>query len=201
MTKPQMPNMQRAVFLDRDGTINQDSGYISKPEQFEIYPYAGKAINLLNELGFLVFVVTNQSGVARGYYNHHDLAEIHAKMLDQLKKENAHIDKIYISPYWHDGQIEPFNIEHEDRKPGIGMFKKARKEFDVKVSRSYMIGDRYSDIAFGKKAGLTTILVLSGDGRNEFLNNRKSWEYKPDFITENLLSAAKFISNPSVYKK
>jgi len=183
----------KAVLLDRDGTINFDSGYINKPENFELYPFTAEAISIWNKLGYLVIVVTNQSGITRGYYTFEDLDVIHRKMLTGLAAANAKIDDIFISPYHIKGTIPPYNIEHEDRKPGLGMFKKALKKYRFAINRSFMIGDRYADIAFGKKAGLKTILVLTGDGRKEFLENRRNWEYKPDFIVENLLVAAKFI--------
>lgn len=182
-----------AVFLDRDGTINQDNGYISHPEDFNIYPFAGKAVKLLNDLGFLVFIVTNQSGIARGYYTFKDLDRIHTKMNNQLAESGAIIDKIYISPYFHTGTVEPYNIDHKDRKPNLGLFRKATKDFAFDPRKSYMIGDRYTDIEFGKRAGLTTFLVLTGDGETEFLQNRMNWSYQPDFIVKNLLTAAKFI--------
>jgi D,D-heptose 1,7-bisphosphate phosphatase len=182
-----------AVFLDRDGTVNHDKGYISRPEDFNIYPYAGKAIKMLNDLRMLVFIVTNQSGVARGYYTLDDLDKIHSRMKEQLAEQGASIDGIYISPYFSEGTVDPYVVDHEDRKPNLGLFKKARREFSFSPKDSFMIGDRYSDIVFGKRAGLTTILVLTGDGEKEFLNNRKDWEYSPDYIVRDLLVAAKFI--------
>ena len=103
------------------------------------------------------------------------------------------ITKIYYSPHYQDGKVEPFNIAHQDRKPDLGMFKKARQEYDFRINRSYMIGDKNSDVVFGRKAGLKTILVQSGNGRNEFLQNRDKWEFKPHFITEHLLHAVLLI--------
>jgi len=184
-----------AVFLDRDGTVNHDKGYISRPEDFNIYPFAGKAIKLLNDLGLLVFIVTNQSGVARGYYTLEDLEMIHAKMRDQLAEEGASIDGIFISPYYHEGIVDPYVVAHEDRKPNLGLYRKARSAFSFSPKNSFMIGDRQSDILFGKRAGLTTFLVLTGDGEKEFLNNRKNWTERSDFIVRDLLVAAKFIKS------
>ncbi|MFO7896717.1 MAG: HAD family hydrolase [Candidatus Cloacimonadales bacterium] len=183
----------KAVFLDRDGTINIDGkGYISKTEDFELYPYAAAAIKLLNEAGFLVFVATNQSGVARGYYTFSQLDKLHEKMAKELATVGAQIDEIFISPYHIAGQVEPYNISHEDRKPGIGMFRQALKKYDFEIKRSFMVGDRASDIGFGKKAHLTSILLLSGLGRQEFAQH-KSWQYQPDFVVEDLLAAARLI--------
>jgi len=182
-----------AVFLDRDGTINKDSGYITHPEDFNIFPFAGEAIKILNDLGFLTLIVTNQSGIARGFYTFNDLGKIHTKMLSQLAEHEAKIDKIYISPYFHEGTVEPYNVSHIDRKPNLGLFYQAQKDYEFSVQKSFMIGDRYTDIEFGKRAGLTTILVLTGDGESDFLTNRHNWIYKPDYIVKNLLVAAKLI--------
>ena len=187
-------DLKKAVFLDRDGTINWDeNGYINNPDDFHLYPYAGEAIAELNKKDFLVFVVTNQSGVARDIYKIKDIEIIHDKMNKCLKEFGAHIDEIFFSPYHKIGKIEPYNVDHEDRKPGLGMFKKALKKYNLNIKNSFMIGDRYADIAFGKKAGLTTILVLTGNGEKEFFQKRNDREYKPDYVVSNLMSAVKLI--------
>lgn len=183
----------KAVFLDRDGTINIDGkGYISKTEDFELYPFAVKAIKLLNEAGFLVFVVTNQSGIARGYYTFSDIAKLHEKLNDELAKGEAKIDDIFVSPYHIEGKVEPYNIDHEDRKPSLGMLKQALEKYDIRLKDSFMVGDRHSDIGFGKNGQLNTILVKTGMGKNEF-TQRKNWEKYPDFVVEDLLAATKLI--------
>jgi len=181
--------MKKAVFLDRDGTINIDEqGYISKPEDFVLFHYTAEAISLLNKLDYNIFVISNQSGIARGYYSFEDLEKIHQKMLLELERSGAQITDIFISPYHEDGKVEPYNVEHEDRKPGLGLFKHS---FSIK--NSFMIGDKYSDIAFGRKAGLITILVRSGEGNEEFMQHRNSRQYKPHYVAKDLLSAAKLI--------
>ncbi len=186
--------MKKAVFLDRDGTMNADiNGYISKPQDFELFPFTVQAVSILNEMGYLVFVVTNQSGIARAFYTYEDLEKVHEKMHYQLSQQGARVDRVFASPYHKDGNIEPFTIEHEDRKPGLGMFKKAQQEFSFSIKESYMIGDKYSDIAFGRKAGLTTILVRTGEGNIEFLQKRDGWQYKPHYIVNDLMSAVKLI--------
>lgn len=184
----------KAVFLDRDGTINPDSsGYINHPEQFEIYPYTAESIRKLHELGFYVFIVTNQSGIARGLFKIEDVETIHAKLRDLLKNEETYVDGIYYSPYYANGTVKPYNIEHPSRKPGIGMFQEAKEEFDFKLHLSWMIGDKYQDIEFGKNAGLKTILVQTGYGKTEFMVNRKNWLVQPDYIVPDLKSAVDVI--------
>ena len=186
--------MKKAVFLDRDGTINSDKhGYINKPNDLHLYPFAAEAISKLNKMGYLVFVVTNQAGVAYGYFKIEDVEKINAKLVNELAKGKAKIDEIFYSPFHKNGVIEPFNIDHEDRKPGIGMFQKAKERFDFNTKGSFMIGDRFTDIGFGKNAGLKTIFVRSGGGENEFLQKRNKTEYKPDFIVKDLLVAVKLI--------
>jgi len=186
--------MKKAVFLDRDGTINMDEhGYINKPEDLKLYPFAAKAIAKLNKLGYLVFVVTNQAGVAYGFFKIEDVHEINEKMINDLATENVRINQIYYSPYHVKGKIKPYNIEHEDRKPDIGMFKQAKKTYEFDTKRSFMIGDRESDIGFGNKAGLQTILVRTGNGDNEFLNKRKDTKFKPDYVVKDLSVAVSLI--------
>ena len=193
--------MKKAIFLDRDGTINIDiNGYVNSPHDFELYPFAAEAISIMNNMDFLVFIVTNQSGIARGYYSLKDLNEIHEKMNFLLKEKKAIIDEIFFSPYHIKGKIEPYDISHEDRKPHIGMFKKANEKYKFDIKNSYMIGDKYTDIAFGKKAGLITILVFTGFGKKEFLNDRNNWEYQPDFVVKDLLIAANLISKQESQK-
>lgn len=185
--------MDKIVFLDRDGTINYDEfGYINKPDDLKLYSFSGKAIKTLNQAGFKIIVVTNQSGIARGYFTMDDLKAIHEKLTFELDKDGASIDKIYISPYHKDGHIEPYNIDSDCRKPKPGMFFQAKKDFLFKPSECYMIGDKMSDIRFGHQFGMTTILVLSGEG-HKTLEKRKKWTVQPDFIAENLLSASDLI--------
>jgi D-glycero-D-manno-heptose 1,7-bisphosphate phosphatase len=184
----------KAVFLDRDGTINPDSsGYINHPEQFELYVYTAESIRKLHDLGFYVFIVSNQSGVARGYFTIDEVEAIHAKLRELLTHSQTYVDGIYYSPYYVEGTVEPWNREHPSRKPGIGMFLEAQKDFEFKANHSWMIGDKYDDIKFGKNAGLKTILVQTGYGKTEFMENRKNWKVKPDFIVPNLKVAVDVI--------
>ncbi|MCK4655291.1 MAG: HAD family hydrolase [Candidatus Cloacimonetes bacterium] len=185
---------KKAVFLDRDGTINFDeNGYINNPDDFQLFSFSGEAIATLNKMGYLIFIVTNQSGVARNLYKVEDIELVHRKMIKNLEEKGAIINDIFFSPYHKKGEVEPYNVDHEDRKPGLGMFKKALKKYNFNIRKSFMIGDRYADITFGKKAGLTTILVLTGNGEIAFYKKRKDWEYKPDFVVKNLMSAVKLI--------
>jgi len=186
--------MKKAVFLDRDGTINADEhGYINKPEDLHLFPYAAEVISKLNKMGYLVFVVTNQAGVAYGFFEIEDVKKINAKLMNDLAKGKARVDEIFYSPFHKDGKVEPFNMDHQDRKPGIGMFLTAKKKYNFETRRSFMIGDKFSDIGFGKNAGLKTIFVRSGGGEKEFMQKRNETEYQPDFIVKDLSVAVKLI--------
>jgi len=187
-------NIKSAIFLDRDGVISPDDfGYISEPEQYHLYPYTIEALRIFKEWDFLLFVVTNQSGIARGYFSIEDLERVLAKMRSLISAGGIELDGVYYSPYYKDGIIPPYNIDHEDRKPGIGMFKKAYSDFHFDIEQSWMIGDRHSDIAFGKNAGLKNILLLTGNGHKDFIEIIKTNELKPNFVCENLLTAANLI--------
>jgi D-glycero-D-manno-heptose 1,7-bisphosphate phosphatase len=191
-----MTEIKKAVFLDRDGTINPDEfGYINNPEGYYLYPYAADAVRLLKSLGYYVLLVTNQGGVARGYITLEQMHSVLDKAQELLAEKGAVLDKVYYSPYYHAGVVEPYNIPHEDRKPGLGMFKQAVKDFRFRPEQSWMVGDRYSDIEFGKKAGLRTILLMSGNGEKEFRQEMKHWQYKPDFVVKDLMVAARLIQS------
>ena len=187
-------NIKRAIFLDRDGVISPDDfGYLSNPAEYHLYPYSIEALKIFKELDFLLFVVTNQSGIARGYFTITDLEKVLDKMRSLLSEGGIDLDGVYYSPYYKDGIVPPYNIQHEDRKPGIGMFKKAYSKSHFMIQGSWMIGDRISDIGFGKNAHLKNILLLTGNGEKDFIKILEMDDLKPDFVCENLLTAAKLI--------
>ena len=193
----------KAIFLDRDGTINQDpEGYISSPKDFHLFPFTAEAIRIFNELEYKTIVVTNQSGIARGLYTIDDLHAVHNYMIELLEKEKAFIDLILYSPYHPDYPLSTGNYQLSTvnyqlstvnhRKPKPGMFFEALHKFPIKASKSYMIGDKASDIEFGKTNGLTTILVKTGYGK-ETWENRGELKFLPDFVVENVFSAAELV--------
>ena len=180
--------------MDRDGCVSPDQfGYLDDPGLYQLYPYTGEALRLLKEMGFLLFLVTNQSGIARGYFDIPTLEKVLDRMEQLLAEQKVRLDGIYYSPYFADGVVAPYNIEHEDRKPGIGMFKRARSQHVFEAGLSWMIGDRRTDVEFGHNAGMKTILLLSGEGAREMLNGLDGWPVRPDYVAENLLTAAKLI--------
>ena len=153
-----------AAFLDRDGVINVDHGYTYRPEDLLFTPTAVEGIQLLNRAGYLVIVVTNQSGVARGLYGVDDIDRFHAHMQTELGREGARIDGFYHCAYHPDGVIAEFAREHEDRKPAPGMLLRAMREWSVGREGSFMIGDRASDAESAAAAGIPSLLIPANNG-------------------------------------
>ena len=183
---------QAAVFLDRDGVINADPGYINNPADLHLYPFVAEAVRNFNQMGLKVIVVTNQSGIARGYLTLNTLMAIHQKMIDELAAQKAVIDRVYFSPYHIDGHIAPYNVQHENRKPDIGMFKQACLDFDLDPSTSFMIGDRRSDMIFAYRAKITPILVLTGDGIKDYIDDElfRQKDIAPRYVVQDILAAS-----------
>ena len=175
----------KAVFLDRDGTINEEVSYLSSIEQLKIILRAAKAIKVLNDNGFKVIIITNQSGVARGYFSEDTLGQINEHLKAELSKEGATIHAAYYCPHHPDAGCTC-------RKPNTGNIEKAALEHDLDLTRSYMIGDTMRDMETGFNAKLRTILVLTGYGeeeRDKYRDNPR----QPDYIAQDLYDAAEWI--------
>jgi len=153
-----------AAFLDRDGVINVDHGYVFEPARLEFTPTAIEAIRFLNEAAYPVLVVTNQSGVARGMYGVAEVEAFHAHIDAALQQGGAHIDAFYYCPYHPQGTVAEFAIEHEDRKPGIGMIRRAMRDWDVRAEGSFLIGDKQSDLDAAAAAGIAGYLIEANVG-------------------------------------
>jgi D-glycero-D-manno-heptose 1,7-bisphosphate phosphatase len=136
-----------AAFLDRDGVLNVDHGYTHKPEHLEWIDGAPAAVRLLNEAGYYVFVITNQSGVARGYYKETAVQQFHAHMQDALRAQGAHIDAFYYCPHHPDGTVKELAVRCRCRKPEPGMLEQAAREWPIDPGRSFLIGDKDDDMA------------------------------------------------------
>lgn len=172
-----MPN--RLVLIDRDGTINVEKNYLSDPDQIEVYPEAAEAIKILRRLGLKIVVVTNQSGIGRGFFDITRLEEIHARLQEKLSAAGAEVDRIYYCPHTPEDACEC-------RKPLGGMARLAALEFDARLEKSFVIGDNVCDIELGKTIGATTVLVRTGYGEKT-ATERKT---QPDHTVKNLLEAA-----------
>jgi len=209
--------MVSAIFIDRDGTIIKEKNYISNPKQVELLSHSIEGIKLLRAAGFKLFVVTNQSGISRGWFSIDDLHSIHTRLLEMIKLEDTLVDKIYFCPHRQEDNCAC-------RKPKPGMINQAQTEFNIDLSHSYIIGDRSEDIELGKALKLPNVLVLTGYGRRTLkishpesdipaLQNLKTNTQKltesdeilsehgiktlrpvnPDFVANNLLEAAQWI--------
>lgn len=152
-----------AAFLDRDGVINVDRGYVHRPDQVEWVAGARETVRRLNDLGYRVVVVTNQAGVAHGYYDEESVHSLHAWMQEQLAGQGAFIDAFYYSPYHPDAKLAQFRIDHIDRKPGPGMILRAMSELNIDKNRSFLIGDKTIDIEAAQAAGIPGFLFSGGD--------------------------------------
>jgi len=204
--------MKKAVFLDRDGTINVEINYLHEPEKFKFIPKVPEALSILADLGFLLVVITNQGAIGKGLYDYKAVSRTHAHMVHQLSKSGVRLDAIYYCPHKNEDLCK-------NRKPEPGMLIKAIRKYGIEPSQSWMIGDKISDIQAGNRAGVSTILVKTGYGKsivNEIINNEScqldkiiSWRedlgniYKvtvpkhnpsfPTYIAESLWEAAELI--------
>lgn len=162
-------SLQRpAVFFDRDGVLNIDHGYTYRKEEFQWMPGAIEAIRHFNLKGYYVFVVTNQSGIARGYYTEEDVKKLHSFMNEELAKYSAHIDAFYYCPHHVDGKIEKYIQSCQCRKPQPGMLLQAAKEWCIDLAKSFMIGDRPSDTEAAEAANIKGYL-FSGNNLYEYI--------------------------------
>lgn len=182
--------MNKAIFLDRDGTIIEEKGYICNLRQSEIFPFTAEAVRLMNENHFKVIGITNQSAVARGICTREQVETIHREIIDTLAAQGAVIHRFYYCPYHEQGVIPGYRKKSDRRKPEPGMILQAAKDFNIDLSQSYMIGDDLIDIETGKNAGCRTVLVLTGKG-NETRERLAGINIQPDLITGNILTAIK----------
>ena len=176
---------KKAIFLDRDGVINKEVNYLSNPDDFELIENTIEALKILKKKHFLLIVITNQAGIARGYFNEEILLEIHNKMNSLLKQYNVFLDDIFYCPHHPD-----FTGPCECRKPNPGMIYRARDKYNINLNNSYVVGDTINDIKTGLNAGCITVLVLTGYGAEE---QKKIKNIKPDLIFNNLLEFAQKI--------
>lgn len=170
-----------AVFLDRDGTINIDTGYVSSPEDFDFLPAAKKGLKLLQENGFLLFIVTNQSGLNRGFFTLHDLGKIHSKLEEELAEEGVRLEKIFFCPHHPDERCEC-------RKPSPAAVLQIAEQYGIDLRKSFFIGDKVTDVRTGINAGCRSILLASPEEVSR-LKREGDWQ-EPDYVVPDLYAAA-----------
>jgi len=176
--------MVKAIFLDRDGTLNHDYGYVNKVEDFKLLPGVKEGLKELSK-EFIFIIITNQSGLNLKIYKEEDMIKFNEKLIDELKKEKIEIKKIYYCPHTPEENCDC-------RKPSTKYIKQAERELNIDVKQSWVIGDRPSDAEMGIKAGARSIYLLTGNGE-KYLDKLKKQNLKPKFIAENFLKAADFI--------
>lgn len=190
--------MNQAVFIDRDGTISEEVGYINHTSRFRLFPYAAAAIEQLHEAGYLAILVTNQAGVARGYFSEDMVKAVHQRMTEELEASGATLDAVYYCAHHPSVGEPPYRYDCDCRKPKPGLLLRAASDFNLDLTNSWMVGDRYSDVELARNAGVKSVLVLSGYGRGEWEHQRDNWTILPDLVAEDLLEAVSLIRSLDV---
>lgn len=185
--------MNRAVFLDRDGTVNEEVGYLRDLRQLKLIPGAGVAIRRLNQSGIKVVLITNQSGIARGYFPESFVQETHALLRDMLRREGAWLDGIYYCPHHPRAGNSHYTTACECRKPGTGMIDRAAREMNIDIKKSFVVGDKWSDVELGQRAGARSILVSTGHAPDDPGNARPEHLDDPDFAAGSITEAVEWI--------
>lgn len=178
-----------AVFLDRDGCLNEEVGYLNHVSRVRLLPGAAPAVRRLNEAGVAAVVATNQTGVARGYFPADVLEAVNREVVRQLALEGARLDGFYVCPHHPEHGEPPYRQVCECRKPRPGLLLRAARELDLDLAASVMVGDKISDVACGHAAGAAGVLVLTGYGRGEWEHRRAAWAVVPDHIAADVSEA------------
>ena len=181
------------VFLDRDGTLNEEKNFIRTPDELHMIAGAAAAVRKLNERNIVTCVISNQSGVGRGYLKESDLLPIHQRLEEFLLNEGAHVDRIYYCPHHPTEGIRPYDIECECRKPKPGMLERGSKEFGLRLSDSFVVGDSLVDMQAGNAVGATTVLVLTGYGPAALDQCRRDGVHV-DYVAPTIVEAITYIT-------
>lgn len=184
---------RRAIFLDRDGTVAEEVGYINHLSRFRLYPWSAEAIRRINAAGLAAVVVTNQAGAARGYFPEELIVQVNEKMKQMLAAAGAHLDGVYYCPHHPDAGEPPYRQRCGCRKPQPGLLERAVRELNLSLAGSAVIGDRYMEVEMAHRLGLRAALVLTGYGRGELEYGKQKWPRPPDWLAENLLEAVEKI--------
>ena len=182
-----------AIFFDRDGVLNRDAGYITHLDDYKLYPRSAAAVRCVNEAGLLAIFATNQAGAARGYFPVEMIGRVHEKLEAELARQGAHLDAIYLCPYHPSSDDPALAVDSDLRKPKPGMLLQAAKDHGVDLERSYMIGDKYSDMECGWVAGCRGAYVLTGYGRGSRDHFGGGWAREPDICAEDAYHAVQLI--------
>jgi D-glycero-D-manno-heptose 1,7-bisphosphate phosphatase len=182
---------ERAVFLDRDGTIIEEVGYLDRPERVEFFPWTIDAIRVLNRAGLATVLVSNQSGIARGFFTESVVDDVHRRMAEMLAAGGAHIDAYYYCPHHPDGRVAGLARVCDCRKPARGLVDRAVAEFGVDPGRSFVVGDRWLDVGLARTVGAKGVLVRTGYGDSE--ERKPPDNLRADVVVDNLIAASSWI--------
>ena len=183
--------MKPAIFLDRDGTMIEDAGYLTRAEDIAFYPWTVDAIRALNRAGFTIVVVTNQSAIARGLLTEAGLAEIHERLDERLQAGGARVAAYYYCPHHPDGPVEAYATKCDCRKPACGLVDRAARDLDLDPARSFVVGDKWVDVGLARGVGAISVMVRTGYGAAE--EATPPADLQADAIVDNLAAAASWI--------
>jgi D-glycero-D-manno-heptose 1,7-bisphosphate phosphatase len=183
--------MRPAAFIDRDGTIIEEAGYLDRFELIAPYPWSARAMRRLKDAGYALVVVTNQAGVARGYFDEAFVREAHQRLDAMLRAEGVDVDGYYYCPHHPEGTIDEYRQVCDCRKPAPGLVRLAARDLDLDISRSFVIGDKWLDVALAQNAGTTGVLVRTGYGRG--IETAPPEGVRAEVIVDTLLDAAEWI--------
>jgi D-glycero-D-manno-heptose 1,7-bisphosphate phosphatase len=182
-----------AIFLDRDGTLSHEVGYVNHPSRFRLYPWSVDAIRAINQAGWLAVLVTNQAGVARGYFPETVVHQVLGKLKAEMEAGGARLDGVYVCLHHPSVGEAPYRKDCDCRKPKPGMLRQAESELGADLERSWMIGDRFGDLKVAWNVGARGALVRTGYGRGELEHLSPGWERAPDLVAANVLEAVERI--------
>ncbi|MBI4247761.1 MAG: HAD family hydrolase [Candidatus Rokubacteria bacterium] len=181
------------VFIDRDGTLTEEVGYVNHPKRLRLLPRSAEAIRRLNAAGIAAVVTTNQAGLARGYFSEDVLHAVNMAMTEQLKQAGAHLDGVYVCPHHPSEGRPPWRADCQCRKPKPGLLLQAAAELGLDLQASTLVGDKPSDLAAARAVGGKAVLVLTGYGLGEWEFRRAHFSVEPDHIAEDLLAAVEWV--------
>ena len=182
-------SLRPAIFMDRDGTLSHEVGYVNHLSRFELFPWSVDAVRLVNRAGWAAVVVTNQAGVARGYFPEAVIHEVHAGMNAAMQAGGARFDGVYFCPHHPSVGEPPYRLDCDCRKPRPGLLKRAEAELGVDLARSWVVGDRHGDLQLAWNVGAKGALVKSGYGLGEWTYHAPAWRRPPELVAEQLLDA------------
>jgi D-glycero-D-manno-heptose 1,7-bisphosphate phosphatase len=185
--------LRPALFIDRDGTLTEEVGYVNHPKRLRLLPRSAQAIRRLNESGIAAVVVTNQAGVARGYFSEEVLAAVNTVLVARLKEEGAYLDGIYVCIHHPTEGEPPYRVVCDCRKPKPGLLQRAAADHGLDLSRSTLVGDKPSDLVAARAVGAEGVLVLTGYGLGEWEYRRQTFGVAPDHVAEDLFDAVEWV--------